>query len=429
MKVSFFIRGNKLQVRVPYNGTYLRLSTGLKTPEHTKFVVSRQAFTGTSQEAKFLNSEIERHRSFIQDVVRSGYDLKKEYDNFTKPMVLEEDLESYEIHDLCQRYISMATSGKLKKKDGNIIKPSTLRAYRFAVNTLINYKDMAGTIDLLEYNLSNITDVQKKRQIGEKWKRYFDGLIDYMRLHNFKINTRSQVMLGISIMVKHYSREFYLMLPPVPSVKGVDNPIIVLPDGFISTFLNDGKYDKLQGDMRLTWEVCATIMVTTMRIIDAVSLKWEDFNETSEGLFLGKYNAKTGATTNMIIPRQLAMVFKENMARHGKIYTPSVGVTQGVVYNNITKLFAMYPELHVPVSANMVDVRGEMVNVTMDLYEWVKPHMLRKTAITTMLNKGIPEQHVKFASGHSVRSESFEKYRAFVDRNFNNELSKYYANF
>lgn len=429
MKVSFFLRGNKLQVRVPYKGIYLRLSTGLSAPDHVKFVVDRQSFTGQSQEARYLNSEIERHRGFILDVVKTGYDLKTEYDTFVKPTTPIGNDESYDLLELFQSFLSNAHLGKIKKKDGEKIKSSTIESYRYAVTTLMKYSYKHGSLNLREFNLSNVTDIQKKRQIAEKWNNYFNGFIDYMKLQEFKVNTRSNVMLVTSIIMNHFVKDMFLMLPPVPRVRGVDIPIVVLPEDFLSRFLNDGKYESLTGYMRYTWEVCATILVTTMRISDVIELKWTNLLDTPTGLYLSKPNKKTGAVTNMIIPSQLARVFKENMAKHGQIFTP-VGSRQYVmVCYYIPKLFSMYPELHTPVSVSTINTKGEVVSETKNLFDWVKPHMLRKTAITSMLANGISEQHVKFATGHVDDSKSFNKYKAFIDRRFNNELNDYYAKF
>jgi integrase len=361
--------------------------------------------------------------------MRSGYDLKAEYDNFTKPIDVVIDVDDYELLSLCRRYIADVTSGKVMTRGGSRIKPSTINAYRFVVNTLSQYAATVHRIDLLEYNLSNIQDVQKKRQIATRWGNWFDGLIDYMTKNSFKINSKSTVLQIISCIVNHYAKEFFLMLPPVPRIKTYDNPIVVLPPEFIKKFMNDDKYAKLKGTMRFTWEVCATIMVTSMRISDVISLTSKHFTERADGLFLNKINEKTGALTSMIIPKQLAVVFKENMARYNDIFTPVKTERQTVVYSHICNLFALYEELHETVSASKVNAQGQVEIDSRALYDWVTPHMLRKTAITSMLSNGVSEQHVKFASGHSNKSQAFEKYRGFIERNFQNELNGYYENF
>lgn len=427
MKISFFLRGTTLQVRVPYKGTYLRLSTGIKIPDHLRFYTSKQFVAGYSMEAKGINSEIIRHKAFIQEVLETGHDLKSEYETFTKPAEISSIIEeSYDILTLCGNYLYECKTGKIARKDGSLKKPSTIRTYNYVINTLANYVAINGNIDVLEYNLSHIQDVQKKKAMAEKWESYFKGLDAYMVKNGHLKNSRAIVLHVLNSILKHYANKLYIMIPEVPKINFAEKPIVVLEPEFVMKFLNDPLYDKLEGNMRFVWEVAATILVTTMRISDVYTLKWEHMTDRKDGLFLNKMNIKTGNNTSMILPTKLANVYRENMAKHGQIFTP-VKAQESIVYSELPKLFAMYPELQHNHSTYQMSPDGSKHLVTQPLYEWVKPHMLRKTAITAMLVMGIDEQHVKFASGHVHTSKSFEKYRAFIDRNFNNQLNNYYG--
>lgn len=427
MKVSFFTRGNKLQVRVPHNGGYLRLTTGIEIPENVKFLSTKQLFQGKGDEAKQMNAELDRHRLFIRDVVAGGFDLKREYDGFVKPTTFVNEVESFELVHLFNKYISDATNGAIKKRDGSRLKPSTIQAFRFTASVIRDYTRVAGTLMVDEFNLSNIQSIQTKRALADKWTKYFNGFVEYMRAREFKMSSRWSAMLNTKIVMHHFEKEYYFVLPEVPKVNNVENPIIVLEPEFVFKFMDGDVYHKLEGNMRYVWEVSATILVTSMRISDVLSLSWNHLNERKDGLFLSKENEKTGGETNMILPRKLATIFKTNMAKYGSIFTPVSGDKKSVVYNYISKVFKQYDECHVDVSASMPDIDGKGKSVTQKLYDWVTPHMLRKSAITSMLVNGISEDHVKFASGHTPSSKAFERYRAFIDRNFNNQLNDYYS--
>jgi hypothetical protein len=415
-------------VRVPYKGTYLRLSTGIKIPPYATFSTTKQAFSGKGDEVKLLNSEKERHYLFILEAARSGYDLKKEYESFVEPCFEQEEEESYDLVSLFNRYIAGASKGDIRKKDGSRLKPSTISNLRYSVTIFQEYSGLTGKLDLLNFNLSSIQDLNKKKQLAERWDTYFNGFLKYMSQKGLKINTKSIVLLNLGIMLNHFTRSMFIMVPQIPRLKQIDNPIVVLDSEFIfGTFLVDGKYSKLEGNLRYAWEIAATILVTTMRVSDVMELKWGNLIDRKDGMFLNKTNIKTGGQTNMIIPKVLANIYRDNMAKYGQIYTPCAEHKEAIIYRELENLFAMYPELHNQVSVTMVSPSGELELVTKKLYEWVKPHMLRKSAITSMLVKGISEQHVKFASGHKHDSKAFEKYRGFIDRNFNNELNNYYG--
>jgi integrase len=117
------------------------------------------------------------------------------------------------------------------------------------------------------------------------------------------------------------------------------------------------------------------------------------------------------------------------MAEFGSIFTPVHTNPASLVYKLSPVIMSKYDELQHSVSISEINSDGMYERSAKPLYDYVTPHMLRKTAITSMLVNGVSEQHVKFASGHSEKSQSFERYKGFIDRNFQNEISSYYESF
>jgi integrase len=97
------------------------------------------------------------------------------------------------------------------------------------------------------------------------------------------------------------------------------------------------------------------------------------------------------------------------------------------VYAEMKTLFKMYEDLNENVSITDVDVRGNEFIVTKPLWEWVHPHLLRKTAITTMIYNKVPERFIKFASGHTTNSTAFERYVGHVEKYYKSEMNDYYG--
>jgi integrase len=87
----------------------------------------------------------------------------------------------------------------------------------------------------------------------------------------------------------------------------------------------------------------------------------------------------------------------------------------------------MYEDAHQTVSVAQVDIRGNEFVVSKTLWEWVHPHMLRKTAITNMIYNKVPERFIKFASGHALKSNAFERYVGHVERYYQSEINDYYG--
>jgi site-specific recombinase XerD len=62
---------------------------------------------------------------------------------------------------------------------------------------------------------------------------------------------------------------------------------------------------------------------------------------------------------------------------------------------------------------------------TNKLYKFVTPHVLRRSAITSMLVAGVDEETVKKMSGHARNSGSFNVYVGHVQSHFDEQSNKY----
>jgi integrase len=168
-------------------------------------------------------------------------------------------------------------------------------------------------------------------------------------------------------------------------------------------------------------------MITTLRIQDALSLVPSDFEFKDGNCFMNKHNTKTGAISQMPLPKVLSDKFNSNIGSLGRVFT--IKPNKAIIYSRLKDLFYMYPEMHEQITIKKIGVHGEDVSETRPYYLAVHPHMLRRTAITTMLVNGVSERHIKFASGHTPKSTAFERYVGFVEKKYQSDINDYYNNF
>ena len=67
---------------------------------------------------------------------------------------------------------------------------------------------------------------------------------------------------------------------------------------------------------------------------------------------------------------------------------------------------------------------GENKRTAYRFCDLVTTHTMRRTAITTMLSLGVPEQVVRKISGHSAMSKEFFRYVAFAQSYQDQETSR-----
>jgi len=425
MTISFFQRGDTINARLT-DGTQvsIRLTTGMKVPHYAKFV--KDKFVGSTPDIPALNNDLLRMKIQLSELYLHYKDpvKVKEMFNPKTPDLPVIDDDSHDLMDLCRSYLNKARSGDIKAKSERPLSINTIRAYRHAVDNLEEYSRIAGSIDLKELSIEAGYDTNTKRKLSNKFTAFFKGLDDYMTDKRYNLRTRSLVMGYLAIMVRHWERELFLRLPKIAYAQAPDNQVVVLDPEFVGKFLSSDLYKKLDTDMRYVWEVCATILITTMRLDDAVNLKVEDLQITPTSMFLSKVNGKTKAITDVPLPKVLEDIFRHNLTYNGGVFCRKPD--HKLVGKKIRDLFSLYDEMHQVVSVRKLGVDGNYEARMAPFYEHIHPHLLRKTAITTMIYNGVSERHIKFLSGHSLKSGAFEKYVAFVDRNFRSEVTTYY---
>jgi integrase len=425
MKVSFYPRANTIYCRVHHKQDMIRLSTGVKFPEHLKFLTSREEFQGATREVVELNAELSRHRTLLNELYAKYEDLDRVKKEYSSPKVtIDEDKDTYVLAELLQRYIDLATEGKIRsQRNKTILRESTIRVYQFAVNTYLRFSKRHGQILLNEYDVMG-KELKAKREIAERYGEHFDQFLKWMIDQDMQINTRSDVITIISVIICYWSDALFIQLPKIERQPSYETPIITLPEDFVRNFITKSGYEKMDNNTKFMWEVCATMFVTSLRVSDAISLKASDFQWVDGEMYMMRENTKTGEFTTLPLPPALAEKYTFNLHKYGSVYTPIDGVALYYFRRKFKSFFQRYPEMHEMISYKRLDARGNKVTVTQKFFELVHPHMLRKTAITSMIKNGVSEDHVRFASGH--KSDAIKRYIGWVDRTHKSEVKGYY---
>ena len=389
MNIKLYSRDGVYYARIYHNKEAIRLSTGCKDLNLAKeelFKIDRLITDGGI--ANIKNRYLETKGESSSDLV-----------------------------ELCEKYLREAVRGTIRTKSNSIIKPSSISTYGFSIKTLREYASFKGSIDLNDFTLDGL-DLRVKSALSDRFDAYFNGLDSWMQEKEYKINTRADVIKNITIIVNHYKEKLFLNLPKIKSLGRNEPPIVVLDQEFVNDFVLNTLHTNNKD--RFMWELSCVMMVTSLRISDAISLDKSDINNG----FLIKENKKTGTNTSIPLPKVLADHISGNISEFGGVY--SLNADESYYRKNIKKYFSKFPAMHKEVSIKITKPDGSKVVETKKMYDWVHPHMLRKTAITCMLSNGVSPEHVRFASGHKPNSSSFNRYVGFVESNFKSEIGSYY---
>ncbi len=319
---------------------------------------------------------------------------------------------------LIKDYLKDIETDAIMASSGLPLKASTKRSYSHAMNLYLKY----GVFELLDFKPS-FTPEQRKA-FANKFQKHIESFANSLYS---SVNTKAVTINIAGIVLNHIANDLMISLPKLRRPKPIDQPIMTLSESLVKRFLTDEqKYNSFSDRYKMVWEVTAIMLVTSLRVSDAVALTDMDFDSNADGLFLLKQNEKTGSVTSCPLTSLLSKILTKNI-ESGRVYTKSpVTHSTDVIRRELPNLFKQYEETHVEINVRKYDARRTLGSETMKMYEAIHPHMLRKTAITLMLANGVSPEHAKFASGHSPNSKSFGRYVGFSEERYQSQIKNFY---
>lgn len=416
MRLSFYKQRRTIYFSIIEKGVRLRITTGISLPEGTDF--KDGLFVG--EFADELNEFLSNKKTEILSLWRQRHDLDYVRKMYKPEYFMVKPKTSFELlFMLREQYRQMEAMGRQSK--------NTMKGYWGSIKKLADYvSDGNGTIDILDYTSDHRDSMNQRKQKIDRYIQYFRKFEDYLSDHEYVLSSRFTIMRCLASLINMICESYNISLPKVPLPVLKHNPVITLQPDFVAKFVSDQYkiYDGLDEDQKYAWEIAATILVTTFRLSDALSLSMNDISEREGRMFIAKMNKKTGQFSYIPVPSKMAAIFKSNYEKYGDIYTKHFSGTS--IPMAIKDVFSMISEMHEEIVMKRIGVKGEEIINIMPIYKAIHPHMLRKTAITTMVYMGVSDRHIKFASGHSENSRAFERYVGHVEKMFKTELIDYY---
>jgi integrase len=288
----------------------------------------------------------------------------------------------------CERYVHLMYNIEIRSNRGTPYSANSIKTYSNAASCLYRY---GKGIKL---------DADRKA-----YREFFKSFEHWLE-RSMNAKSRFEIVNAIQIMVRYWCRELDLPIPETHRMAKTEKPIVVVPPELISKVVSD---DRFIGTLiQPHWEVAVTILLTTLRLSDIQSLRPEHL----EGGFIVKDTQKTGQRVTIPIPERLREIFSRNL-KNGSLWSGPIDNIHG----GLRLVFQKYPEMW----------EMHTAGVTQYLWEFVTPHMLRKSAITGLIFFGVDHISVRHASGHSQNSSAFWKYVKVVDSRFKSAISDGHA--
>ena len=403
-KISFYTRNGHIQCRVGGR----RFTTRIKLPSgHT---MENGVVLGANSSA--INDKIHVLKGIILDRIKNG-----------KPAFDEDNQKIDESNPTIGEYAVMICdrigSDQMISRTGRPYSLGSKIQWRQFTRVINRHDDIS--VKILDLDMSG--NMVQKKKASDLSKKYFQSLRVFMASSGFKITTQTMIFEKLKVLLSFAEDEFMVSIDKKYKYYKEEVPIVVISPDMVREFLNSDRPEGLE--MAYAYEVSCVVLVTSLRISDAMSITIDDL---SDGCIVST-NKKTGANTKSPIPAKIYSMLVDNHQRYGSVYSMNVSrwETDSIMSRCMPELFKEIAISTISISRMSPDGTS-YERVVKPLYEMIRPHMLRKSAITSMIISGVPERFVKHLSGHKGNSRAFERYVAHVEREYNESIRNYQNN-
>jgi integrase len=180
--------------------------------------------------------------------------------------------------------------------------------------------------------------------------------------------------------------------------------------------------ESLLHHLKVTKDILVFGCTVGLRYSDLLKLDTRNLRSMDSKTYLVVKSQKTNTETKILLPGHALAVldkYKYHRIRTRKLL-PMVSLTN---FNNALKRLCMeagWNEL-VPYQRAKRGEYKKSGKLFMPFYKVVSSHIMRRTAVTTLLTMGMPELMVRKISGHSNNSPSFYRYVNFVQNHLDEQ--------
>lgn len=372
-RVSTFRRNDVLHAVIRSEHVTKRVSLGIKIPNNAQLIKVDNYHLLRGPNAAELNAEIMRKVAELEENPnRFMVWANKKGENGRLPS------------------LSAAVEYFLKDRAKDVSE-STLKNYSYGLSRAVDV--IGGNVPML-----NFTD---KEYATKKI-----ALLDESLSASCSEASRKQFINIFLVFTSWFSKNYFVDIRHSHTTRQIQKKAVVAMDlaQFDEVFRSE--YD----DEYYYCSIVAKVaLVTALRVKDLFSLKESMYKYGT----LYVTTSKTGAAVKVKVPEQLMADFFiciKNYKAHS-------------FRNELPLYMKKFESMHELVEVSLAKRgTGKRHEGFKPLYELATPHMLRRSSITYLLERGVSERSVRALSGHTHDSKSFHRYIAHVEKRASTEV-------
>jgi integrase len=313
-----------------------------------------------------------------------------------------------------ERFIKDSSKGKRVQPDGKRIGAGTIRNYN---NTFLLLKDFCREKNF-ELRIRPMKYLNRREAEVEKnyWKKFYKRFSDY--LYNDRAyydNYVGSVVKNLKVFFNYLNKELALGVGDFHKLFYVRKEEIaifpLMPEELNFLIYNKDFENGLNKRMKEVKDFFVFGCTVALRVSDLLNLKRSNVRIINNQYYLSVRSVKTSTDSLVKLPvyaveiiykyqkqkiKLLPRFNKSNLNKYIKRLLESAGFTHPVQLTRERRGHSM-------------ELKNQRSNA-IRFCDVASTHTMRRTAITTMLCLGMPEQVVRKISGHSPASKEFYRY-------------------
>ena len=322
--------------------------------------------------------------------------------------------------DSFNKFIRASETGKRLTKQNHRFSKGSLAQYRSVMSLICTWQQKNQSELLLQYSFRmTLSQVKKQRKA---WKQFFRNFNLFLyRVRNCHDQYIASVWKIIRSFFHYMAKENQYDIRLVQGIFSMPAPVftpLVLQPWQLQFLVKNREFDKsLPAHLRRTKDLLLFGSTVGLRFSDMMKLKKTDVIADPSGYILRVCTQKTGTEVSIPMAAWLLPIMKRYRKEAGRYLLPRLSntnfnlqVKQVAERAGWTYLFPKYRQSR----GRMIEMKNA-AGKSLRFCDQVTAHTMRRTAITTLLMMGVPEQAVRRISGHSPGSREFYRYIALAE--------------
>ncbi len=338
---------------------------------------------------------------------------------------------SKQLIPLFKQFIKESESGKRLKKNGERITKSSIDNYTYVLKNLMLFSEETP----VELRVCDILKLSKKELISEKnyWKKFYKNFTEFLYKKGCYDNYVGATIKVIrvffnylkidkDIYVGDFHKQFY--------VRKEEIDILVLSPEQLKFLIHDKEFETtLTPSLRRIKDIFVFGCTTGLRFSDVFLLTNKNFEQSGQDWYLKLKSKKTKTSSSIKLPGYAVAIYQKYHSQNSK--APLFAAITLFNFNKSLKRMGELAEFTSPIAISREKQGITKVikkhNENDRFCDKMSSHMMRRTAITTLLILGMPEHLVRKISGHSTASSSFNRYIHYAQVYIDKEIDKVHS--